>query len=168
MRFTPAALALALLAGVTSSMSHSATPDPLDPRAAALVQQGRTALAAGEVNAAIDAYESALAIQPGHVAIYLNLAEASRKQTMPGKALHYYRQALKADPGNAYAIAGEGVALVEKGAVDKARRNLARLQQQCGSDCAAAQELAAAIAKGPTPQMVAAEQIAPQPTVTPN
>ncbi len=168
MRFTPAALALALLAGVTSSMSHSATPSPLDPRAAALVQQGRAALVAGKIDEAIDAYESALAIQPGHVAIYLNLAEATRKQGMQGKALHYYRQALKIDPSNQYAIAGEGAALVEKGAVEKARRNLVRLQQLCGGDCAASLELAAAIQKGPAPQVVTAEQVKPQPEVTQN
>lgn len=168
MRFTPAALALALLASVSSSMSHSAVPDPLDPRAAGLVQQGRSALAAGNVDAAIDAYESALAIQPGHVAIYLNLAEATRRQGMQGKALHYYRAALKIDPGNQYAIAGEGAALVEKGAVDKARRNLARLQQLCGGDCAASLELSAAIRKGPAPQVVTADQVKPEPVVTQN
>ena len=100
MRYTPAALALALLAGVTSSIGQSATPTPLDPRAAALLQQGRTALAAGNVDGAIDAYESALAVQPGHVAILLNLAEATRKQGMQGKALHYYREALKIAPAN--------------------------------------------------------------------
>ena len=88
MRFTPAALALALLAGVTSSMSHSATPSPLDPRAAALVQQGRAALVAGKIDEAIDAYESALAIQPGHVAINLNLAEAT-----PAKARRWSKRA---------------------------------------------------------------------------
>lgn len=168
MRYTPAALALALLAGVTSSVGQGAAPAPLDPRAAALVQQGRTALAAGNVDGAIDAYESALAIQPGHVAIYLNLAEATRREGMQGKALHYYRQALKLDPSNQYAIAGEGAALVEKGALEKAKRNLARLQQLCGGDCAATLELAAAIQKGPAPQVVTADQVKPQPSVSQN
>lgn len=168
MRYTPAALALALLAGVTSSIGQGATATPLDPRAAALIQQGRAALAANNVDGAIDAYESALAVQPGHVAILLNLAEATRKQGMQGKALHYYREALKIDPGNQYAIAGEGAALVEKGAVDKARRNLARLQQLCGGDCPASVELAAVIQKGPAPRVVTADQIKPQPVVSQN
>ncbi len=168
MRYTPAALALALLAGVTSSIGQGATPAPLDPRAAALVQQGRAALASGNIDGAIDAYESALAVQPGHVAIYLNLAEATRKQGMQGKALHYYRQALTIDPGNQYAIAGEGEALVEKGAVEKARRNLARLQQLCGGDCPASLALAAAIQKGPAPRVVTADQVKPQPVVSQN
>jgi len=169
MRYSPAALALALLVAVTSSTGYSAPPAPLDPRAAALVAEGRKALAAGDTDAAVDSFESALAIQPGHVAIYLNLGEATRKQGMHGKALHYYREALKLDPDNQYAIAGEGEALVEKGAVEKARRNLARLEQLCGSKtCQPAQQLSAAIARGPAQQMVSAEAVKPEPEVSAN
>ena len=80
MRYTPAALALALLAAVTASVGQGAPSIPLDPRSAALVAQGRAALAGGDANSAIDAFEAALAVQPGHVAIYLNLAEATRQR----------------------------------------------------------------------------------------
>lgn len=169
MRYTPAALALALLVAVSSSTGYSAPPAPLDPRAANLVAQGRASLAAGEADAAIDAFEAALAIQPGHVAIVLNLAEAARKQAMPGKALHFYRKALQSDPNNQYAIAGEGEALLEKGALEKAKGNLARLQQLCGnSTCEPARQLAAAIARGPTPQVVSAEAVQAAPVVSEN
>ena len=169
MRYTPAALALALAAMLTASTSFGAPPAPLDPRAAALVQQGRAALAAGNAQDAVADFEAALAIQPGHVAIYLNLAEAARKEGMQGKALRYYRVALKLDPSNQYAIAGEGEALVEKGAVEKAKLNLARLEQLCGSkSCAPAQTLSAAIARGPAPQVVTAAQIEVKPVVTSN
>lgn len=168
MRYTPAAVALAVLFAVTSSIGQGAPPRPLDPRAAALVAQGRQALAAGNADAAIDAYEAALAVQPGHVAIVLNLAEATRKQGLQGKALHYYRMALKIDPDNQFAIAGEGSTLVEKGALEKAKRNLSRLNQLCGGDCAATRELAAAIQKGPAPQVVTAEQIQAKPEVGTN
>ena len=169
MRYTPAALALALAALLTASTGYGAPPVPLDPRAAALVQQGRAALVAGNAGDAVAAFEAALAIQPGHVAIYLNLAEAARKDGMQGKALRYYRVAMKLDPTNQYAIAGEGEALVEKGAVEKAKLNLARLEQLCGSkSCAAAQTLSAAIARGPAPQVVTAAQIEVKPVVTSN
>ena len=169
MRYTPAALALALAAVLTSSTGYGAPPVPLDPRAAALVQQGRTALSSGNAEDAIADFEAALAVQPGHVAIYLNLAEAARKQGLQGKALHYYRQALKLDPSNQYAIAGEGEALVEKGAVEKAKLNLARLEQLCGSkSCAPAQSLSAAIARGPAPQVVTAAQVEVKPVVSAN
>lgn len=168
MRYAPAAAALSLVVAVSASTSFSATPPvPLDPRAAQLVKDGRDALAGGDTETAIGDYESALAIQPGHVTILLSLAEASRREGMQGKALRYYRLALAADPDNQYAIAGEGEALVEKGAVEKARRNLARLQQLCGS-CAPAKQLGAAITKGPAPQMVSADQVKAQPVVTAN
>lgn len=168
MRYTPAALALSLLAAVPASVSLSAPPVPLDPRAALLVADGRKALAAGDANAAIDAYEAALVFQPGHVAILLNLAEATRKQGLQGKALRYYREVLTTEPANVYALSGEGMALAEKGAVERARRNLARLEQLCGASCAPAKELAAAIQQGPTPQIVTAEAVQAKPTVTTN
>jgi tetratricopeptide (TPR) repeat protein len=169
MRYSPAALALGLLAAVTSSTGYTAPTVPLDPRAASLVAQGRAALAAGQPEMAIDAYEAALAVQPGHVAIYLNLAEAARKQGLQGKALSLYRKALKVDPTNQYAIAGEGEALVEKGAIEKARGNLARVQQLCGSaSCPPAQQLAAAIERGPAVKLVSAEAVEAKPQVSEN
>jgi Tfp pilus assembly protein PilF len=169
MRYTPAALALALLVAVTSSTGYSAPPAPLDQRAASLVAQGRAALAAGDADGALDSFEAALAIQPGHVAIVLNLGEAARKQGLPGKALHYYRKALLIDPNNQYALAGEGEALVEKGALEKAKASLARLQQLCGnSTCGPARQLSAAIERGPTVQVVSAEAVQVVPVVTEN
>ena len=168
MRYTPVALALSLLAAVTASTGFSAPPQALDPRAGALLVQARSALASGQTDLAIDAYEAALTIQPGYVPILLGLADATRHQGMQGKALHYYREALEADPQNLQAISGEGAALVEKGAVDKARRNLTRLQGLCGDTCEATRLLAAAIAKGPAPKVVTADSIKPQPVVTDN
>jgi hypothetical protein len=87
---------------------------------------------------------------------------------MQGKALHYYREALKNEPGNLLALSGEGAALAEKGAMEKARRNLARLQGLCGSNCDATRQLNAAIAKGPAPRVVSAEAVKPEPVVSEN
>jgi tetratricopeptide (TPR) repeat protein len=168
MRYTPAALALSLLVAVTASASFSSTPQPLDPRAAALLNQGRAELAAGRVNDAVDDYESALTVQPGSIAVLLNLAEATRRQGMQGKALHYYREALQTEPSNLLALSGEGAAFAEKGAIEKARRNLAQLQGLCGSDCEATRQLAEAIAKGPAQRVVSAEAIKPAPVVSQN
>ena len=168
MRYYPAAIALSLVAGVWASSGQSAPVQPLDPRAAALLTQGELNLAAGKLDYAVDALESALTIQPGSVTILLELANATRKQGMQGKALHYYRLALTADPQNVDAISGEGAALVEKGAVERARRNLTRLQGLCGANCNATRELAAAIARGPAPKVVTAQQVTPDPIVTAN
>jgi cytochrome c-type biogenesis protein CcmH/NrfG len=168
MRYTPAALALSLLVAVTSSVSFSAPPRPLDARAVALLAQGRTELAAGRVDAAVDAYEAALTVQPGATTILIDLAEATRRQGMQGKALHYYRQALKVEPSNIQAISGEGSALAEKGAIEKARRNLSRLEGLCGATCNETRQLSAAIAKGSIPRVVSAEAVKPQPVVSEN
>ena len=168
MRYTPVALALSLLAAVSASVSYSAPPERIDPRAAALLAQGRADLAAGRIDPAIDAFEAALVIQPGSVSVFLNLAEATRRQGMQGKALHYYREALESDPQNLLAISGEGAALAEKGAVEKARRNLARLKGMCGDNCDATKQLAAAIAKGPALRVVSAEAVTPAPVVSEN
>lgn len=168
MRFFPAAAALSLLAAVAASAGYSAPPETLTPQAAALVAQGRTALAAGNVDAAIDAYEAALVAQPGSVSVLLALAEATRRHGMQGKALHYYREALQADPRNLAAIAGEGAALAEKGALEKARINLTQLERLCGSDCDATRQLSAVIAKGAAPRVVTAEAVKPAPVVSEN
>ena len=168
MRFTPAALSLSLALALTASALHSAPSQVLDPRAQALEMLGKQALAAGDVQKAIDQFEAALAIQPGNIVLTLDLAAAHRKQGLQGKALHYYRVALGYDSQNLDAIAGEGAALVEKGAIEKARRSLARLQSLCGGGCAQVKELGEVIARGPTPKMVSAEDVTPSPTVSKN
>ena len=156
MRYTPAAIALALLAAVTASVGHGAAYEP-DPRAAALVAQGRGALAGGEVQAAIDSFEAALAVDPAYSAVYIELAAAVRQQDLAGKAIHYYRKTLAREPDNLAAISGEGAAMVEQGAIEKARRNLARLEALCGTGCDETRELAAAIESGARAPLVTAE-----------
>ena len=167
MRYTPAALALSLLAAVTASVSLGADRQP-DPRATALVDEGRSELAAGQVQAAIDSFEAALAIDPAHTPIYLDLAEAARQSGLQGKAIHYYREALERDPNNFAAISGEGEALLEKGAVDKARRNLAQLESMCGDQCQETRQLAAALERGPNSAVLTAEAVTPSTVVTQN
>jgi len=167
MRYTPAALALSLLLAVSSSYSYGAQ-QAADPRAAALVAQGRSAMAAGEVQEATSAFEAALAIDPAYTPIYLDLAEAARRDGMQGKAIHYYRTALARDPENLAAISGEGAALIEKGAVEKARRNLARLEAICGRKCDETMALAAALERVPAAPVLTAEAVTPETVVTQN
>jgi tetratricopeptide (TPR) repeat protein len=168
MRFTAPALALSLAVAVTASVGVSAQRQP-DPRAAALVSQGKSHLAAGQVQAAIDSFEAALAVDPGYTSVYLDLGEAARQEGLQGQAIHYYRLALQRDPKNLAAITGEGEALLEKGAVEKARRNLAQLQSLCGGTCAETKQLAAAIEAGPPKQPVlTADAVSPDPVVTQN
>jgi len=63
-------------------------------------------------------------------------------------------------------ISGEGQALLEKGAIEKAKRNLARLENVCGRDCTETRDLAAALARGPVERVVTAEGAKPAPVAT--
>ncbi|MBB3940987.1 Flp pilus assembly protein TadD [Novosphingobium fluoreni] len=162
MRYTPVALALSLAAAISSSVLHSSPADALTTRAAELVAEGRTELGAGRLEGAVSAFEAALAVQPGNPQILVDLATATRRMGMQGKAIHYYREALEADPRNLSAIAGEGAAMAEKGATEKANRNLARLKTLCGGDCEEVRQLSAAIARGPMPRMVSAAPASPK------
>ena len=148
MRFAPAAAALSLCLAMTASISIASGPGSPDPRAAALIAQGNASLAAGEAQAATDAFEAALAVDPAYTPIFIDLAQAARQQGLQGKAIRYYREALSRDPGNFAAISGEGAALVEKGAMEKARRNLAKLQSLCGDQCPETVALQSSIARG--------------------
>lgn len=156
MRFAPAAAALSLCLAMTASISSAGGTHAPDPRAAALIAQGQAALNAGETQAAVDAFEAALAVDPGYTPIFIDLAEAARQQGLQGKAIRYYREALDREPGNFAAISGEGAALVEKGAVEKAKRNLAQLQSLCGDNCPETVALQSTIARG-VPARLAAD-----------
>ena len=148
MRFAPIAAALSLLLATTASISSAGEKQP-DPRAAQLIALGETALANGDTQGAIDAFEAAFAIDPAYTPIFLDLAEAARQDGLQGKAIGYYREALTRDPDNYAAISGEGEALVEKGAVEKAQRNLSRLESLCGVSCPETIALQQRITAGP-------------------
>ena len=87
---------------------------------------------------------------------------------LQGKAIHYYREALEREPNNFAALSGEGEALLEKGAVEKARRKLAELKSLCGEQCSESRQLAAAISAGPQTATLTAEAVMPEPVVTQN
>ncbi|WFL77230.1 hypothetical protein P7228_14750 [Altererythrobacter arenosus] len=152
MRFAPAAAALSLLFAVNASVGNAGAGEP-DPRAAMLIAEGRAALAADKPQDAIDAFEAALAVDPSYTPIFNELAEVARVEGLQGKAIRYYRETLVRDPGNLAAISGEGAALVEKGALEKAKRNLAQLQSLCGATCPETRALQSSIARGAQPRM---------------
>jgi tetratricopeptide (TPR) repeat protein len=167
MRYFPAALSLSLLVAVTASAGFGATGDP-DPRAARLIEEGKQSLDDGRLQAAVDAFEAALVIDPGYTPIFVDLARAARKEGLQGKAIRYYREALQQDPDNFAALSGEGEAMVEKGAIEKARRNLTKLESLCGQTCAETKSLASSIEAGPKVPVLTAEAVQPQAVITQN
>jgi tetratricopeptide (TPR) repeat protein len=154
MRFAPAATALSLVLVTTASVTIARDRTP-DVRAAALQQQGRSALALGETQEAIDAFEAALAIDPGHTALFVDLADAARQVGLQGKAIVYYREALAREPRNFAAMSGEGEALVERGALEKAKRTLAQLESLCGANCPETKALQARLSSGAKARLAA-------------
>jgi Tfp pilus assembly protein PilF len=158
MRFSPAAVAMALiLATVSSSVESQKPDDQIDPRSTALVTRAEAARSAGQLEQAQDMLETALAIDPRNRGAYVAMGRVATAQALPGKAVRFYREALAIDPNDVTALSGQGVAMVDRGAVERAKANLAKVRTLCKGDCPQAQTLAAAIAKGPPPAVVTAQ-----------
>lgn len=155
-----AAAALALLS-VSTSLYGQRADDQIDARSVALLERGKAAKAAGDLDTANGLIESALAVDPRNRAAYIALAEIARGQGLAGKAIRFYREALTLEPNDIAALRGQGEAMVQKGAVERAKENLARVKTLCGNSCADATQLAAAIAKGPP--ATATAQVVPPP-----
>lgn len=155
-RLAPAFAALVLVLTLSASVARVSGPPP-DPRAVMMVEEGQLAFARGDTNSAVDAFEAALALDPGYVDAFVALADATRAQGLAGKSIGYYRRVLDRDPANFVAIAGEGQALVAQGAMEQAGRNLARLEGLCGANCAETQALRVAIQQGLQARMAAGE-----------
>lgn len=158
MRFSPVAMALSLtLLAVSSGVNGQKADDQINPRSLALLAEGQSALKAGNLQGANDALETALAIDPRNRAAFVALGRVAQAQQLPGKAIRMYFEALALEPNDVGALSAQGEAMVQKGAVERARANLARVKALCKAECAPAVELAAAIAKGPPPAIVAAK-----------
>lgn len=138
---------------------------PVSPASLAWQRQGEALLASGQAQAAVDALEAAVTVDPGNRAAFLSLARAAAAQKLYGKAIRLYGEVLVEEPNNLSALAGQGEAMVQRGAVERARANLEKLRAICGANCPQATTLAATIAKGPPATAVAATQPAttPQP-----
>ena len=159
MRYTSVAAALGLtLLSLHTSLAGQKPEPPVDVRSVALLERGKAARAAGNLPAANDLIESALVVDPRNRAAFVTLAEIARAQGLQGKAIRFYREALALQPTDIAALKGQGEAMVAKGAVVRAKENLAKIRQLCSDQCAEGAQLSAVIAKGPPPQVAAAVQ----------
>lgn len=168
MRLTPIALSLAIAVATMASAGQGQRPDDqIDPQSTALVEQARGLSAAGQHDQAIDLLETALAIDPRNRGAYIALGRVAQAQRLPGKAIRFYADALRLEPNDVNALAGQGEAFVQRGAVDRARRNLEQVRTLCADPCPQAQQLATVIQRGPPAEALAAQQPAATPP-TPN
>jgi Tfp pilus assembly protein PilF len=159
MRLTPIALSVAIVLGTMASAGHGQKPDDqIDPRSIALTEQAQALNAQGRYQEATDLLESALAVDPRNRQAYLGLARSAQGQKLPGKAIKFYFDALKLEPNDVAALAGQGEALVQRGAVERAKKNLERIRTLCTDPCPQATTLASVIAKGPPAEVLTAQR----------
>jgi tetratricopeptide (TPR) repeat protein len=137
---------IALAAPATSQRADN----QLLPRSVELQRQGRTLLASGKLEQAEDLLETALAVDPRNRWAFVDLARVAEKQHLYGKAIRMTNKALMLEPNDPDAIAVQGEAMVEMGAVARAQANLQKLRTVCANSCPQVAQLSAAISRGPT------------------
>lgn len=151
MRLLPNALiAVAAAVLVTTSAASQRPDDQLSSRSVELLRQGQAHLAAGRFVEADEALETALAVDPRNRAAYNALARVAQRQKLFGQSIRYTKKALALEPNDRDAIAIQGEAMVELGALARAKENLAKLQRLCPGGCSQLAELSASITRGPT------------------
>lgn len=124
--------------------------DQIAPKSTELVQQARSLAAAGKFEDAQTAIEAALAVDPRNRPAYVEAARVAEKQKLYGKAIRFSNKALAMEPNDIDALAVQGTAMVELGAVARARQNLTKIKAICTKGCAQATQLASVIGRGPT------------------
>jgi Tfp pilus assembly protein PilF len=158
MRLTPIAVCLAITLATFAGAGNGQKPDDqIDARSASLARQAESLSAAARYVEATDLYETALAVDPRNRQAFIGLARAAQGMKLPGKAIKFYLKALQLEPNDLVALEGQGEALVQRGAVERAKLNLERIRKICGSACPQANQLAAVIAKGPPPEVMTAQ-----------
>lgn len=167
MRFSPPVLALSLALLTVASVSHGQKPDSkLQPQSVALMAEASRLSAAGKYDEAAGLLETALAVDPRNRGAFIALARVAEKQGLPGKAIRFYREALLIEPNDVVALSGQGEAMVAKGAITKAKENLARIKQLCVAACPEQLQLASAIERGSAAPVMSAQAVQPKPVVS--
>ncbi|WP_237219834.1 hypothetical protein [Sphingomonas arenae] len=145
-----AGLGAALMASSGANSQAPRADSQINPQSVQLTRQGEAALASGDFQAADDALELALVIDPRNRQAFVTLAKVAQKQKLYGQAIRYTNKALALEPNDLNALAVQGEAMVEMGAVARAQQNLLKVRKICGTTaCPQGTTLAAAIAKGP-------------------
>ena len=155
-------LALVGMAGtmLAAPVASQKPDDQILPRSMEVLRQGESLLTAGRFTDADDALEAALAVDPRNRAAFVVMARVAQKQKLFGQAIRFTNKALALEPRDRDALAVQGEAMVELGAVPRAKDNLVKLQKLCPSGCQQLAMLSAAINRGPT---VAAAKVPPSP-----
>lgn len=135
---------------VAAPVTGQKPDDQIHPQSVQLLEDGEALLTAGKLNEAHDSLETALAVDPRNRSAFVLLARVSQKQKLFGKAIRLTNKALALEPTDRTALAVQGEAMVELGALPRARENLAKLQKLCANACPEVVVLSSAINRGPT------------------
>ena len=158
MRLLPVSIALGLgFATMSTSVSSQRADDQIAPLSVDYQRRGEALTASRQFPAAIDALETALVVDPRNRGAYSSLARVAYAQGLYGKAIKLYGEVLAIEPNDLAALAGQGEAMVQRGAVERARVNLDRIRKLCTSSCPQEALLTGVIAKGPPPALLAAQ-----------
>jgi tetratricopeptide (TPR) repeat protein len=151
---------LAAAAIAVPAAGERRSDDEIAPKSVELMQQGRSLLAAGKFEDAQTALEASLAVDPRNRWAYVEAARVAEKQKLYGKAIRLTNKALAMEPNDLDALAVQGEAMVEMGAVARARVNLQKIKTICTKGCPQVAQLTDAIGRGPR---VAAASVPPEP-----
>lgn len=151
MRISLRFLSLGAAAMTVASPVVGQRPDnQILPRSVELQRQGEAQIAAGNLMEAGNLLETAVAVDPRNRSAFVDLARVAKQQKLFGKAIRLADEALQLEPNDLDAIEVQGEAMVELGAIPRAKQNLAKLQSLCSANCRQVAALSSAITRGPT------------------
>ena len=134
MRSLPSFLLIGIaVAAFAAPVAGQRSDDQIAPKSVELQHQAHELMAAGKLEQAQDALETSLAVDPRNRSAFVDMARVAEKQHLFGKAIRMTNKALLMEPNDPDAIAVQGEAMVELGAVPRAQANLQKLQQICGA-----------------------------------
>jgi tetratricopeptide (TPR) repeat protein len=143
------AAALALGVAVPAFAAPSAD-DQILPKSVQLMHEGQALLASGKFDDAESAFEAALAADPRNRWAYTEAAKVAIKEKLFGKAIRLTGKAIAMEANDPDALAVQGEAMVELGAIARAQENLTKLKGICAQGCPQVAQLQGAIGRGPT------------------
>lgn len=152
MRFLPRLVfvGMATMALAAPVSGQRSADDQIQPKSVQLAREAHSLYSAGKLDEAEGTYETALAVDPRNRAAFVGIARVAERQKLHGKAIRMTNRALQLEPNDIDAIAVQGEAMVELGAMARARANLQKLQTLCRQGCPQVAQLSAAINRGPT------------------
>jgi predicted Zn-dependent protease len=132
------------------SFAAPSADDQILPKSVDLMHQGQALMTAGKYDDAESAIEAALAVDPRNRWAYTEAAKVAIRQKLFGKAIRLTGKALGMEPNDPDALAVQGEAMVEMGAIARAQANLTKLKSVCARGCPQVAQLQRAIGRGPT------------------